>query len=122
MGLVGTVFKVVAAVVLVAIGLFSYLYFTDYAAQASVTDRSTDCPPGEIEVTPKLMPNVHHKLALDCDVHRVVCTGFDVTYQLQTKRTIVRDGDRVLYDSKTGEKDVGGLLACGASNSGGGLL
>lgn len=122
MGLFGIVWKVVAAVVLLVVGLGAYLYFTDYEAKATVTDRSAQCPPGLVEVTPRILPTLRQNVELSCDVWRVVCVGFDVGYHLQTKRTIVKDGDRVLYDSATGEKDVAGLAQCGASNSGGGLL
>lgn len=118
MGLLGTIFKVIGAILLVLVGLGAYLYFTDYEAQASVTDRSQACSggAGTITVTPDLAPTLHHELALDCDVWQVVCVGYDVTYRVQTKHTIVKQDDRVLYDSKTGEKDVLGLARCGAQN------
>lgn len=116
-GLLGTIVKVVGAVLLVLIGLGAYLWFSDYGAQATVTDRSAQCPPGEIEVTPKLWPSYHHLARLDCGVWPFVCEGFEVTFHVQTKEYAVEDkSGRVVYDSRTGEADTVGLARCGASN------
>lgn len=117
MGLLGTLVKAVGAVLLVLVGLSAFLWFTDYGAQAAVTDRSERCPPGEIEVTPKLWPAYSHRTALDCGVWPFVCEGYAVTFHVQTKEYVVRDGSgRVVYESATGEADTVGLARCGASN------
>lgn len=115
-GLLGTILKIVFAIVLVIVGLGAYLWFTDYGAQATVTDRSAQCPPGEVVVTPKLLPSYDHKTSLDCGVWQFVCKGFDVTFHVQTKAYQVKEGDRVIYDSKTGATDTVGLAKCGATN------
>lgn len=117
MGLLGTLFKVVGAVLLVLLGLGAYLWFTDYAAQATVTERSSACPPGEVVVTPRLFPTLEHRTTIECSTWQFVCVGYEVEFRVQTKAYKVMDGDgRVVYDSKTGEADTVGLARCGASN------
>ena len=116
-GLLGTILKVVGVALLVLVGLGAYLWFTDYAAQASITDRSSACPPGEVVVTPKLLPSYDHRTALECSVWSFVCVGYEVEFRLQTKQYKVMDeSGRVVYDSRTGEADTVGLARCGATN------
>lgn len=116
-GLLGTIVKVVGVVLLVLVGLGAYLWFTDYGAQATITDRSSACPPGEVVVTPKLLPSLDHRTALDCSAWSFVCVGHEVEFRLQTKQYKVLDeSGRVVYDSRTGETDTVGLARCGATN------
>jgi hypothetical protein len=116
MGLFRLLFTLVAAVVLIVVGIGAYLYFTDYAAKATITDRGSACPPGSITITPALLPSYHYATTLDCSIFPFVCKGYDVTYHVQTKQYQVKSGDKVVYDSATGQKDTVGLAQCAASN------
>jgi hypothetical protein len=106
MGLLGIIFKVVAAVVLVVVGLGAYLYFTDANVQAKVTDRASDpdCPATastcSVTVTPNLAPFYHYKTNVDRQYWTIVCPGYTVDFRLQTHAMTVKDRDgKVVYES-----------------------
>ena len=127
MGLLGIVVKVVGALVLVLVGLGAFLYFTDYEAKATVTDRASDsaCPPGaascSVTVTPKLLPSYHYTTKIDRQYWQVVCVGYQVQFRVQTHAYRVFDqAGTLVYDSRDpGAANVNALLKCAASNGGG---
>ncbi|MFA5860550.1 MAG: hypothetical protein WDA16_02535 [Candidatus Thermoplasmatota archaeon] len=121
MGLLGTIFKIVAVIVLLVVGLGAYLYFTDYAANATVTSRAsqTECGGDSdcwVEVTPTIYP-FHYKKTLDVQTWGVVCVGYKVTFHLQTQHYQVFDkANTLIYDSVGGLQDRGAAVRCALSN------
>lgn len=121
MGLIGTIFKIVALVVLIIIGLGAYLYFTDYAANATVTSRSsqTECGADSncwVEITPAIYP-YHYRKSLDTQTWSVVCVGYKVTFQVQTQHYQVFDKSSVLvYDSVKGLQNGAATARCAIGN------
>lgn len=102
MGLLGTVFKIVALVVLAVIGLGAFLYFTDYGAEATITEKGRDAEGDYVVLKPRLIP-YEVKQRLDGQSAQFVCEGYGVTYHIQTEKYQVRDGEgRVVYDSEAG--------------------
>ena len=101
MGLLRTVFKIVAIVVLALVGLAAFLYFTDYGAEGVVKEKGTDSGGSYVVIRPKLVP-YDIKQRVDTSVARVVCTGYQVTYHVQTGHYVVKDAKGTdIYDSDT---------------------
>lgn len=122
MGLLSVLWKVVALVVLAVVGLGAYLYFTDYEAKASVTEKGRDGGGDYVVVTPSLFP-YDHKKYLSSDEAQFVCKGYEVTFRLQTQHfRVFDDRGTLVYDSQEGLRDRAALLRCGASNTAGGIL
>ncbi len=118
MGLLKGIFTIVAVVVLAVVGIGAYLYFTDYAAQATVTERGSD----HVVVTPKLLPSYHYRVALDSTTASVVCVGYQVEFHVNTHALKVTDATGVVVYEKDANgretKNTGAALRCGASNGG----
>lgn len=114
MGLLGTVFKIVAILVLAVVGLGAYLWFTDYEAEAVVTDKGSEGGRYYIVLSPKLIPT-EIRQDLDRQSWEVVCEGYQVTYRIQTQqyRVYDRSGDLV-YDSESGLADAIAPVRCAA--------
>lgn len=120
-GLLGIVFKVVAAIVLIVVGIGAYLYFTDYEAKATITETGKDAGGPYAVVTPGLAPWIHHKASIPSEIAPFVCKGYHVRFHLQTRDLRVFDAAEktLVYDSKTGEVNKVEALRCA---SGGGVL
>jgi hypothetical protein len=116
-GLLGIAFKIVAAVVLIVVGLGAFLYFTDYEAKATITETGRDGGGSYAVVTPRIAPFYDHKQKLDDQSAQFVCEGYEVTFRLQTRALKVydRDGDLV-YDSTRAAplSPTADLVRCGA--------
>jgi hypothetical protein len=113
-GLVKTLFTIVAAVVLILVGIAAYLYFTDYAAHATVTGKGSDAQGDYVVVTPALLPTWHYTYHFSSDQDKYapfVCTGYDVAFHVQTHQMQVRDATgRIVYDSNA-QPDYAQLVA-----------
>jgi hypothetical protein len=121
MGLLKGILSVVGILILALVGIAAFLYFTDYTAQATVTDRGSDFA----IVTPKLVPTWHYKVALDSGTARFVCKGYQVEFHVQTHDMTVKDAQgRVVYQQTHGKgvANTQAAVACGATNSGSGGL
>jgi hypothetical protein len=113
MGVVKIVFGIVGLLILAVIGLGAYLYFTDYAAQATITGKTSD----GVVVTPKLLPSVHVTEAVPSDIAPFVCVGYQVSFHVNTHAYQVFDRSGTLvYDSATGQKNTAAAVRCAASN------
>lgn len=112
MGLLGAIFKGVAILVLAVVGLSAYLWFTDYEAQATVTQKGSDAGGSYIILRPKLVPT-DIRQDLDRQSWEFVCEGYGVTYRIQTERYQVRDTQgRLVYDSEEGLTDAFAPVRC----------
>ena len=113
MGLIGIVLKVAGAIVLVVVGIAAYLYFTDYEARATITDRSATSPCFAV-VTPRLAPWIDYRAELSCDEARFVCEDYQVRYRVQTKafKVLAQDGRTIVYDSQNSSLPVASALDC----------
>src|SRR5581483_2044957 len=110
----------VGVLVLAIVGVAAYLYFTDYGAQASVTGKGSDAQGDYVVVTPKLWPSYHLTQHLDSNTAAFVCTGYQVTFHVNTHHYLVYDRSGTLvYDSDTGLQNAGAVARCAASNGGG---
>lgn len=123
MGLLKGIFTLVAVLVLAVVGIGAYLYFVDYEARATVTDKGEDSGGEYVVVTPKLLPFYDHKAYLDDETAPFVCVGYEVKLRVQTQVYQVFDaaGD-LIYDSKTGDRNTIGALRCAGSNQADGIL
>lgn len=118
-GVVKIVFSIVGLLILAVIGLGAYLYFTDYAAQATVTEKQGN----DVTITPKLWPGYHYKTTLDSNTAAFVCKGYQVSFHVNTHHYLVYDAAGALvYDSEKGLVNQGAALRCAGSNSGGSIL
>ncbi|GEM_PF-4565880 len=124
MGLLKGVFTVLGVLVLALVGIAAYLYFTDYAAQATITGKGTDSSGNPyVVVTPKLLPGVHVQKTIPSNVADFVCVGYQVQFHVNTQAYRVFDKSGALvYDSATGQSNLGAAARCAASNGGGGVL
>lgn len=106
MGLIGGLLKLVGFLVLVLIGLGAYLYFTDYEVQATVTETGQDESGNYVIVTPDLAPYAIRQ-DVEPEAAAFVCTGYKVTYRLQSHFTQVFDREgRLVWDSDNGLNDA----------------
>jgi hypothetical protein len=116
-GLLGIAFKVVAALVLIFVGLAAFLYFTDYEAKATISETGRDEGGAFAVVTPRIAPWIDHKQALDDQSAQFVCKGYEVSFRLQTRALKVydREGDLV-YDNQRAQplSPSVDLVRCGA--------
>jgi hypothetical protein len=123
MGLIKGIFTVVGILILAVVGLAAYLYFTDYAAQATITSKGTDGSGAWVDVSPNLLKSQHFRQAISSDLADFVCVGYRVSFHVNTHHYQVFDArDVMVYDSATGEKNLGAAARCAASNSGGAPL
>lgn len=102
MGLLGGILKVVGVLVLAVVGLGAYLWFTDYAAEGSITEKGRDADGDYVVIRPRLIP-YDYRQPLDSDAAAFVCEGYGVTYRIQTGYYEVRDREgQVIYTSDDG--------------------
>lgn len=119
MGLLSLVFKIVAAVVLVVVGLGAYLYFTDYEAKATIESKGEDAEGDYIVIQPRLVPKSFTK-HLDAGTADYVCEGYEVSFRVQSQEYKVFDTKgRLVYDSVDGLQNAASLAQCAAT---GGVL
>ncbi|HVM45735.1 MAG TPA: hypothetical protein VM582_07340 [Candidatus Thermoplasmatota archaeon] len=112
MGLIGGILKLAALLVLALVGLAAFLYFTDYAAEATITEKGSDSGGQYIVIRPKVVP-YDYKQHIDSNAAQFVCEGYQVTYRVQTARYQVMDHDgRVVYDSESGLARLPDLVRC----------
>lgn len=122
MGLLKVIFTIVGVVLLALVGLAAYLWFTDYDAQATITDKGQDENGPFVVITPKLL-SYDVKKTLTSDQANFVCVGYTVSYRIQSGafQVFAEDGTLV-YDSGQGLMSTDAALRCTASNNGGGIL
>lgn len=114
MGLFGAVFKIIAVVLLAAIGLAAYLYFTDYAVEATVVDKGEDANGEFVVIRPELVP-YDYKHSIDGRSASFVCRGYEVAYHIQSQHYLVYDrSGKLVYDSQEGLNDAVSPLRCAA--------
>lgn len=121
MGLLKWIGRLLGLFVLAVVFLGAYLYFTDAAVEATVTEAGSNYA----VVTPKLLPSYHYRVDLDSTTASVVCKGYQVEFRIQSKDLIVRDaGGDIVYSEKEGRKTTyPNALKCRATNpTGGGIL
>jgi hypothetical protein len=112
MGLIGLVVKILGVLILAVVAIGAFLWFTDYEAEATITDKGRDAEGDYIVLRPKIYPRdvTHH---IDAEAAQFVCEGYQVGYRLQTKHTTVRDAEgRVVYDSENGLTDLFSPIRC----------
>jgi len=106
MGLIKIVLSIVGLLILAVIGLAAYLYFTDYEADGTITQKGKDSEGDYIVLRPRLIP-YDHSQHLDGNVAQFVCQGYEVTFRLQSHHYRVLDGQgRLVYDSEEGLTDL----------------
>lgn len=106
MGLLGGIVKLLVIILLAVVGLAAYLYFTDFEAEGTITDKGTDSGGDYVVIKPKLLlkPITQH---IDSNAAQFLCEGYHVGYRVQSKHYTVSDaGGRVVYDSETGLNDA----------------
>lgn len=112
MGLFGALFKVAAVLVLALIGIGAYLWFTDYAVDATITEKGEDADGDYVIIRPRLAP-YDFKQYVDAQSASFVCEGYGVSYHIQTERYQVRDEQgRLVYDSEEGLTDAFSPVRC----------
>lgn len=121
MGLFKWIGRLVGLALLAVVFLGAYLYFTDAAVEATVTERGSDYA----VVTPKLVPTWDYRVALDPSVARVVCEGYEVEFHVQSHDLIIykdkgKPSEVVVYSDVGGKKtqNTNENLRCGATNTG----
>jgi hypothetical protein len=120
MGFLGIVWKVFAVAFLAIIGLSAYLYFSDYEAKATVTERGSDAEGNYVVIKPdsRLIPYEHKAYIEDANAYRFVCEGYKVTIAIKSLHYQVFDTKgSLVYDSASGVKDITAAAQCGASNT-----
>ena len=118
MGLVGLILKIVGVLILAIIGIAAFLYFTDYAAEGTITEKGSDSSGNYVVIRPKLIP-YDYKQAIDSNSAQFVCEGYQVTYRVQSGHYVVSDGQgRTVYDSNEGLTDAFAPLRCSLLGSG----
>lgn len=112
MGLIGGVLKIVGLLVLALVGLAAFLYFTDYAAEGSITEKGRDEGGDYVVIRPKLVP-YDYRQPLDASAAAFVCEGYQVTYRVQSEHYQVFDQQlRLVYDSAEGLTDAFSPIRC----------
>lgn len=112
MGLLRVVFKVVGVLVLALIGLTAFLYFTDYEADATITQKGRDEGGDYVVIHPRLIPT-DLKQHVDAQAAQFVCVGYKVTFRVQSQHYRVLDQrDRLVYDSESGLNDAFSPARC----------
>lgn len=112
MGLVKVVFKVVGILVLAVIGLAAFLWFTDYEADATVTEKGRDAGGDYVVIRPRLIPKDFQQ-HVDAQAAQFVCVDYKVTYRVQTQHYRVLDTQgRLVYDSESGLNDAFSPIRC----------
>ncbi|HEX2022247.1 MAG TPA: hypothetical protein VHH36_06005 [Candidatus Thermoplasmatota archaeon] len=118
MGLLKIVWRVVAVLVLAAVFLGAYLYFTDYEAKATVTQRGQDSGGTYVLIKPDVLPYTH-KAYLDKSTWDFVCEGYRVGFHVKSADYQVFDKDgELVYDSKSGETNFSAAARCATGNAG----
>lgn len=113
MGLLKLISSIVGLLLLAVIGLGAFLWFTDYEAEATITEKGRDSTGDYVVIRPKIVP-YDYRQALDADAAAFVCEGYGVTYRIQSGHYTVRDTEgRMVYDSDTGLTDAFSPLRCG---------
>ncbi len=97
----GTVLNVISIALVGVGGLVGYLFATDQAVEATVTDK--DCILGEIAVKTKTFSIDHKVKEVPKQECAIIQVGNFVQYRLRTERTTIyaSEGGACLYDSKT---------------------
>lgn len=112
MGLLKGLLKIVGLLVLAAIGLAVFLYFTDYEAEGTITQKGRDAEGAYVIIRPELVP-YDIRQPLDENAVSFVCEGYQVSYRVQTQHYQVKNRDgRLVYDSETGLNDAVSPLRC----------
>ncbi len=120
MGLFKVIFSIIGFVILAVVGLGAYLYFTDYEAQATVTEKGQDADGHYVVITPRFIP-YDVRQPLTSEQASFVCEGYRVTYRVQTGYyQVFDDRDVLVYDSEKGLQNTAAAIRCGAANTGGG--
>lgn len=112
MGLLGGILKIAGLLILALVGLGAFLYFTDYAAEATIVEKGRDGGGDYVVIQPNLVPYKVTK-HLDGNTAQFVCEGYGVTYRLQSGHYAVRDEQgRLVYDSDAGLNNAISPLRC----------
>lgn len=105
MGLIKIVASIVGLLILAVIGLAAYLYFTDYEAEGTITEKGSDSSGNYVVIRPKMIP-YDYRQALDANAARFVCEGYAVTYRIQSGHyTVSNEDGKLIYDSNEGLVD-----------------
>ncbi|HWG90849.1 MAG TPA: hypothetical protein VNZ52_08395 [Candidatus Thermoplasmatota archaeon] len=119
MGLFKWILIGLGLVVLLTAGTGAYLYFSDYAAEATVTEKGTD-DSGQryVIVTPKLYP-YPVKVSVSSQEYEVICKDYFVLYRIQSGHTQVysREGGSLIYETGRGIVDTGAAARCALTGS-----
>jgi hypothetical protein len=119
MGLIKGIFTILGILVLALVGIAAYLWFTDYEASATVTDKGQDDEGPYIVFTQKVLRR-DLKYHVTSEQASFICVGYKVAYRVQTGHyQVFDDRDALVYDSEEGLRNASAAIRCGASNQGG---
>ena len=90
MGLFKVIFGILGLLILALVGLGAFLYFTDYEAEATITERGRDAEGSYVVVRPKMLP-YEHKQTIDANAARFVCEDYTVKFRIQSQKFQVYD-------------------------------
>jgi hypothetical protein len=122
MGLIKGIFTVVGVLLLALVGIAAYLWFTDYEAQATITDKGQDENGPYVVITPKLFAR-DVTMPVTSEQASFICIGYKVAYRIQTGHyQVFDDRDELVYDSNEGLVNTGSAIRCGVANQGGGII
>lgn len=117
MGLLKIIFAVLGVVILAVVGLGAYLYFTDYEAKGTVTQKGSDSNGAFVVIRPDLIPR-DIKQSVDANAAQFVCVGYQVSYRIQSGHYQVLDTrGRLVYDSVDGLNDAFAPTRCAVLGS-----
>lgn len=111
-GLIKLVISIVGLLILAVVGLAAYLYFTDYEADGTITEKGRDGEGDYVVIKPRLLP-YDVKQHVDSNAAQFICQGYQVTFKVQSQHYRVLDTqDRVIYDSQEGLTDLFAPTRC----------
>lgn len=118
MGLIKWILTLALAAVLVVAGVAAYAYFTDYAVEATVTEKGEDSKGPYIVLTPKLY-DASYRHYLDRNSWSAVCQGNYVLFNVKSQHYALytkdpQEGGELVYDSDRGLVNTGAAFSCAA--------
>lgn len=114
MGLLKLIVRIVGILLLAIVGIAAFLYFTDYQAEATITEKGRDDGGDYVVIRPRLIP-MDIRQEVDAQAASFVCVGYKVTYRIQSQQFQVLDQQgRLVYDSESGLNDAFAPVRCGA--------